>query len=240
MGVTKGGRIAVLTNFREDVTPPLSAVSRGAIIKDFLKGTTGSETREWVKEMVQSEKGRDVGGFSLVCGKLAAGTGKPEHEGLAVFSNRVKVEGDVQWILGDGSGSKAVGLSNAAFGEGWKKVLDGQRLMNEALEASQKAEEAEDKLIQRLLGVLSTDTLPRIETGLEGSLDTYINQLRNTILVPAVGKEHEIAYGTRTQTVVLVDRIGKVRYFERTLYDNDISQVPLGKGDRDFIFEIKD
>jgi uncharacterized protein with NRDE domain len=139
--------------------------------------------------MAVTEKGRDVGGFSLVCGKLAAGTGKPEKRGLAVFSNRVKVEGDVDWILGEGSGSKAVGLSNAAFGEGWKKVLDGERLMDEALETSQKFKDTEDELIQRLLGVLSTDTLPRLETGLEDGLETHINQFRNTIFVPAVGRK---------------------------------------------------
>ena len=178
-----------MTNFREDVTPPPSAISRGVIIKNFLKGEAGSDTREWVKETVANEKGRDVGGFSLVCGNLTAGIGKPEKKGLAVFSNRVKVEGDVDWILGEGSGSKSVGLSNAAFGKGWKKVLDGERLMVEALETSQKLKDTEDELIQRLLGVLSIDTLPRLETGLEGGLETYINQFRNSIFVPPVGRK---------------------------------------------------
>lgn len=277
LGVTKAGRIAVLTNFREDVTPPPSAISRGAIIKDFLGGAGAS--RKWVKQMVASGKGRDVGGFSLVCGQLTAGSGKAEKEGLAVFSNRVKVEGDVEWIFGKDGGSKAIGLSNGPFKanspgstvddtDSWKKVKDGERLMDEALKESQRVGENEDELIRRLLGILSTDTLPRAENEEEGGLETYINQLRNTIFVPAVGRKDvsslppdEIAaarnekkakvvdegaalgvsglYGTQKQTVILVNHAGQVRFFERTLYDNDVKKIEIGNGDRQFCFEIE-
>jgi uncharacterized protein with NRDE domain len=277
LGVTKAGRIAVLTNFREDVTPPTSAISRGAIIKDFLGGAGPS--RIWVKQMVASGKGRDVGGFSLVCGQLAASSGKPEDDGLAVFSNRVKVEGDVEWIFGQDAGSQAVGLSNGPFKgmptenaaeedtDSWKKVTDGERLMDTALKESQEAGETEEQLIRRLLGVLSTDTLPRDESRDEGGLETYTNQLRNTIFVPAIGRKDlsqvppdetaaakkeqkaEIVtestalgvsglYGTQKQTVILVNHTGKVRFFERTLYDNDVHKLTVPHGDRDFDFEI--
>ena len=273
LGVTKAGKVAVLTNFREDVTPPPSAISRGAIIKDFLR--EAGPSRAWVKQMVASGKGRDVGGFSLVCGQLAASSGKPEDEGLAVFSNRVKVEGDVEWIFGQDAGSQAVGLSNGPFKgmptkgaaeedtESWKKVTDGERLMDAALKESQEAGEAEEQLIRRLLGVLSTDTLPRDESEAEGGLETYMNRLRNTIFVPAVGRKDppdEIAaarkeqkaaifteatalgvsglYGTQKQTVILVNHAGKVRFFERTLYDNDVHKLTVPDGDRDFKFEI--
>jgi uncharacterized protein with NRDE domain len=275
LGITKAGRVAVLTNFREDVTPPHSVISRGAIIKDFLKAEGPS--REWVKEMVASGNGRDVGGFSLVCGQLSAGSGQPEEEGLAVFSNRVKVEGDVEWIFGEEDSSKAIGLSNGPFKgksrsaaddtDSWKKVKDGERLMDEALKESQEVGEDEDQLIKRLLGLLSTDTLPRAKDGEDGGLETYIMQLRNTIFVPAVGrkdvshlppdsiaaaKTNEKAqvvdekatlgvsglYGTQKQTVVLVNHAGKVRYFERTLYDNDVNRIEEGSGNRDFSFAI--
>lgn len=278
MGVTKAGRIAVLTNFREDVTPPPSAISRGAIIKDFLKAEGPS--RNWVKQMVSSGNGRDVGGFSLVCGQLAAGSGKPEDEGFAVFSNRVKVEGDVEWIFGRGGGSQAVGLSNGPFKgmptdggadedtDSWKKVTDGQTLMDAALRQSQEVCEDEDQLIQRLLGLLSTDTLPRTENETEDGLETYTTQLRNTIFVPAIGRKgtpqmppDELAaarngekvhvvngtgelgvsglYGTQKQTVILVNHAGKVRFFERTLYDNDVQKLSVPDGDRDFTFRIQ-
>jgi uncharacterized protein with NRDE domain len=46
------------------------------------------------------------------------------------------------------------------------------------------------------------------------------------------------AYGTQKQTVVLVSANGRVRYFERTLYDNDVNAIPIGKGDRSFEFHV--
>ena len=45
-------------------------------------------------------------------------------------------------------------------------------------------------------------------------------------------------YGMMQQTVLLVDRVGGVKYVERTPFDGDARPVPLGKGDRVFEFVI--
>lgn len=45
-------------------------------------------------------------------------------------------------------------------------------------------------------------------------------------------------YGTQKQTVILVRRDGRVRYFERTLYDQEAKAVPIGQGDRSFEFQV--
>ena len=45
-------------------------------------------------------------------------------------------------------------------------------------------------------------------------------------------------YGTQKQTVLLVEHGGRVRYFERTLFDENSDPVPLGKGDVDISFPI--
>jgi len=263
LGISKDGRIAVLTNFREDVTPPPTAVSRGAIIRKFLTEDIGT-TEEFVESVIKTGVAKDAGGFSLVCGRVG--------EKLAVVSNRAEDQSQVPWIAGDIV--QTVGLSNAAFtNRTWKKVNDGEELMLDAIRASIETQETEDELIKRFLQLLSRDTLPRKEENNHGGLDTYINQLRNTILVPALGRKDrsslppdEIAaarqneraevlndaalkqakqlgfsglYGTQKQAVILVDRKRRVRFFERTLYDNDSSSVPTGQGDVDIEFEIE-
>ena len=47
------------------------------------------------------------------------------------------------------------------------------------------------------------------------------------------------AYGTQKQSVILVDNDGKVRFFERTLFDMEGKPVKLGEGDRTFEFQIE-
>jgi uncharacterized protein with NRDE domain len=46
-------------------------------------------------------------------------------------------------------------------------------------------------------------------------------------------------YGTQKQSVVLVDKEGKVTFFERTLYDQLGKAIAKGEGDRTFEFEIE-
>lgn len=255
LGVTRQGRIAVLTNFREESPPPQGAVSRGAIIRAFLTDNHES-TAAFVREMVASGISRDAGGFSLVCGNLG--------ESLAVISNRAASEAEIPWIQPDTA--QTVGLSNAAFGDrGWKKVADGERLLRDAVSKSVENDENEDDFIKRLLKLLSTDTLPRLEEG--GDLETYIAQLRNTIFVPPIGRRTELhadeiaaaarkekvtvvthaeqalgvsgLYGTQKQSIVLVNHSGNVRFFERTLHDGDGKPIPTGQGDADFNFQIE-
>ena len=178
LGATRSGKVAVLTNYKEDYVDP-KATSRGAIIKKFLTEDVGS-TDEFVKNIVNTGVAKDAGGFSLVCGQLG--------EQLAVISNRAKAGGEVPWIAGDIV--QTVGLSNAAFTDRtWKKVLMGEEMTVEAIRKSVAKKETEDQLIKRLLTILSHDTLPRDGDLAEGGLDTYITELRNTIFVPPLGRK---------------------------------------------------
>ena len=45
-------------------------------------------------------------------------------------------------------------------------------------------------------------------------------------------------YGTQKQTIVLVDRGDRVRFFERTLYDQNAESIPPGQGDVDVEYQI--
>ncbi|OJJ46557.1 hypothetical protein ASPZODRAFT_132623 [Penicilliopsis zonata CBS 506.65] len=262
MGVTRQGKVAVLTNYREDTADAVSGMrSRGVIVNSWLATPADGSgtTREFAEEMIASQTFSGVGGFSLVFGRV--------NEPLAVVSNRSSQIENVDWIATEKK--QTVGLSNTAFDDrSWPKILDGERLMEEAIASHVAAGENEEDLIQRLLAVLCTDTLPRMPEG--SGLETYLPHLRKSIFIPVIGHtdrqpvpaldkegaEERLkaasqpdaaldpayiqgAYGTQKQTVVLVTDQGRVRYFERTLYDQQVNPVPQGEGDTSVEFTVE-
>jgi uncharacterized protein with NRDE domain len=92
-----------------------------------------------------------------------------------------------------------------------------------------------------------------------------MRQLRQSIFIPAIGDVNleerkdadQIAtgngtptgtavanptggvYGTQKQSVILVDKEGRVTFFERTLYDQLGKPIAKGEGDRQFEFDIE-
>lgn len=263
MGVTKQGKVAVLTNYREDhYAQAVGAHSRGRIVNSWLTSPPNENqtTHSFVQEMVASPEAKQVGGFSLVCGRV--------NEPLAIVSNRSVDMDQITWVAAEKNQTR--GLSNTSVDDRtWPKILNGEKLMQHAIEEHIQAGENEEALLQRLLGVLSTDTLPRLPEGT--NVDTYIQHLRKSIFVPVIGADgdaNQVAedtaaatvedelkqpqtngpldqnysagpYGTQRQTILLARSDGRVRYFERTLYDNDAKAVPLGQGDRSFEFHVE-
>ncbi|KAI4151027.1 MAG: hypothetical protein LQ340_003739 [Diploschistes diacapsis] len=241
LGLTKDGRIATLTNFREDQQAQ-TEVSRGAMVNAFLTPSPEEvgDTETFVKRLIGGEGARGSGGFSLVCGRI----GQP----LAVVSNRMQKEGEVKWIGKDKA--ETVGLSNATFGDrSWDKVAGGEQRMQELLKNSQETQAKKEEIIEGLLRLLSIDTLPKHEEG--ECWISRVRQLRRSIFIPRVGHEdgteaqaiaaadHDAkvteekatsgAYGTQKQTVVLVDQEGLITFVEKSLYDEegqDISRDP--------------
>lgn len=263
LGVTKRGKVAVLTNFREDVTPPPTAVSRGEIIKKFL--TEEWSTEDFVLEAVETGVAKNAGGFSLVCGKAG--------EQLAVISNRARDGSDVPWICGDVV--QTVGLSNTHFGDrNWPKVVDGEVGLLRTIRENIRDGSNEEDLIKGLLELLSHDSLTTEGFGAEDGLDTHVLKLRNTILVPPLGRKDlsgmpadEVAaarktetakilstrekmqetkqlgvsgiYATQKQTVILFDQENRVRFIEKTLFDDDCEPVRGNDGVVDMTFHVE-
>lgn len=274
MGITTSGKVAVLTNYREKTSDQATGIhSRGAIVNSWLTSPATQRTHEFVQDLVDSNAVHTVGGFSLVCGYV----GQP----LAIISNRASGMEDIPWVATERE--QTTGLSNTSFKDrSWRKILDGEKLMEQAVREHVEAEgkEDEDALVRRLLGVLSTDTLPRLPEGAKA--ETSIHHLRESIFIPVIGAKEDSereqrpraadeiaaacvddkmgvpdqdvtsrggtakldqnymsgAYGTQKQTVLLVGFDGRVRYFERTLYDNDVNRIPDGKGDRSYEFTV--
>ncbi|KAL4913285.1 NRDE protein-domain-containing protein [Aspergillus aurantiobrunneus] len=282
MGITQSGKVAILTNYRESTSDAATGQqSRGAIVNSWLTRTPDGPTTTYVEEMVASPTARNVGGFSLVCGYV--------NEPLAIVSNRSSNMDQISWIAGEKGQTK--GLSNTVFDDrSWPKILEGERLVDEVIEGHVRGDgrrgAGEEDLIEGLLGVLNTNSLPKLDEG--ATAEDYLPYFRRSIFIPLIGtrekskapaaagemaapesgrslcndgqehrtesgpakKETEAGndildqsylhgpYGTQKQTVLLVGKDGRVRYFERTLYDQEAKAVPIGQGDKSFEFQV--
>ncbi len=263
LGVTKQGRIAVLTNFREEGAIQLEARSRGAMVNAFLtqSANISNGTGQFVESLVEGNGLKGVGGFSLVCGRV----GEP----LAVISNRTPSVEGITWIVGDRE--KTIGLSNAAFADrSWPKVLDGEELLSTAIKESVASHGSKASFIEDMFHLLSIDTLPKRSKGT--GMNSYLRELRNSIFIPVVsgdgvddmsaedlaaarcdqhvtaneeikreerGEHQSGMYGTQKQTVVLVNHQGRVTFVERSLYDATGRATTTEECDRTFEFDVE-
>ncbi|KAK0295572.1 hypothetical protein LTR54_004954 [Friedmanniomyces endolithicus] len=268
LAITKDGRIANLTNFRDGDGEVASNVSRGGLVSAyFAKAALESDGEEsydgFVRRLVGEVDVKKVGGFTLLFGRLRKPDGEGRVPGLGVLSNRTSSAEGVFRICGNLGETQ--GLSNSHFGDReWPKVVQGEKLLSEAISGSISRGEDQEGLVERLFGILSVDTLPRPKPGED--FQAFTKQLRNSILIPPVGGEaaqskpaDKIAaadgtgtpdhsgvkvgdgvYGTQKQTVVLVDMRGRVNFIERTLHDGDGGLDSDDNKDRRYEFTIEE
>lgn len=194
-GVDGERRIAVVTNYREPgtVVAP-DAPSRGQLALDFLQGDRDPE--RYLHEL-QTRAAR-YAPFNLLVGEL------PD---LWYLSNR---QGAIHRCA-----PGVHGLSNHLLDTPWPKVAKGRQRLAEALQtnASQRlpVDDTAHELSTRLLGLLGDTTrfpdelLPT--TGVSLDWERALSPIR--IVTPD--------YGTRSSTVLLFARDGKVTVVERTL-----------------------
>ncbi|KAI1472987.1 DUF833-domain-containing protein [Daldinia caldariorum] len=186
LGVTKSGRFAVLTNYREsseDDPDPDHAIagvrSRGTIVNAWLGAPSGLGLEDFVSTMLEDRATKGVGGFSLVCGDLKQRTEKGIKP-LAIISNRWDHVGEVPWIGGERA--QTYGLSNAVYVEPaqWEKIKIGKELTKEAIQEAIEKDMDEETLTERLFAVLDHDTLP-LEPNM--SFQEYMNALRKSVFI---------------------------------------------------------
>ena len=239
------------------------AKSRGGLVNAFLTQPDrgGFNTEKFLNAIVEDGGTRDIGGFTLVCGRV----GQP----LAVISNRTSETKNIHWILKEES--ETIGLSNAAISDRtWTKVSRAESLLDEIIKQNVAAGASQDDLIKELLAVLSDETLPKVN-GMDWQ--SQVKELRNSIFIPPLGGEvtkHESAqdlaaakatdpvtvqepkaatsdssgssevYGTQKQTIVLVSHTGHVTFLERTLFDEGGNASDNTTRDKCLEFDVQD
>ncbi|KFY92425.1 hypothetical protein V498_04983 [Pseudogymnoascus sp. VKM F-4517 (FW-2822)] len=205
LGITKHGNFAVLTNYREtdvnDTEHPVQGTrSRGGMVTAWLTSHENEDTGAFVERLLEGEGVKDVGGFSLVCGKLRKRKegGKNEITPLAIVSNRCGAAEEVPWIAE--KRGEVYGLSNTSYTDpvAWPKVELGKEKLSQKIEESVNESSGEDEFVRKLFDVLDTDTLPLADGQ---SFDQLIFQLRKSIFIPSIGSEDAAVAIPKTDTV---------------------------------------
>lgn len=189
MGISKTGRLAVLTNYREDTDDPEHPVqglkSRGGMVTAWLAAPAGESLDDFVKVMLEGRMVKGVGGFSLLCGDLKR-KGDKNIEPLVIISNRSEGVEEVPKIGGERGGTW--GLSNTVYEEPptWPKIISGKSKLEKVVQEAVQNNLSEDALVDALYSVLDTDELP-LRSGM--SFEQYVGSLRQSIFISSVSNE---------------------------------------------------
>lgn len=134
LGITRGGRFAAVTNYREGVPSPDAAHSRGRLTREFL---AGDESPKSFLRRLQPCAG-DYAGFNLLLGEIGGD--------LFYFSNRAtscrKLSPGIY------------GLSNGLLDTPWPKVTGAKAALGEILCGGHRPS------LEQLLDILADRSLP--------------------------------------------------------------------------------
>lgn len=145
LGITRGGRVAVVTNFRDGNATSNLSRTRGELVSNFLRGNASAA--DYVNRVVR--EGHSYNGFNLIAGDL------DELRYVSNRSNHVSV-------IAPG----IHGLSNHLLNTPWPKVERGKKVFAELLQSESQ------KLIDGLFAMLadrvfaSDELLPETGVGL--------------------------------------------------------------------------
>jgi len=202
LGVSKSGRFGILTNYR---TPNSTynninstAPSRGKLITEFL--ISNDTVTEYINQL---KTNKDIyEGFNLLIGDLTLGI-------LGYFTNKR----DGIEILQPG----IYGLSNKFLDTPWFKLTHGKNKFSSIIDHSE--EMSEEDLVNKLFSVLSDKLLPEHFES-TGALPDW-----EPVLAPIFVQSFDKQYGTRTQTVILVDNNNKLTFYEKTLQLHQLPKI---------------
>jgi uncharacterized protein with NRDE domain len=189
MGVTKQGRFAALTNYREPNQTGGPKRSRGELVGDFLIGS--EHPHAYIKNVQQ--RGKQYPGFNLIIGNL---------HNLYYFSN---IENKIQ-LLEPG----VYGLSNHLLDTPWPKVRKGKEGLEKCLHGQGDFITECIFSALRLEDVAPDDELP--ETGINLEWERNLSPL--FIRTPLYGTRSSTVMLMSRKEVVYVERTYEGRDFK--------------------------
>ena len=194
LGVTRSGRFAAITNYRDPHNVLSDAPSRGYLVSDFLKSRESG--RVYLERLLP--RGSDYNGFNLLLG---------DGKELLYHSN----QNGAPQILQPG----IYGLSNHLLNTPWPKVEQGRSKLAALLEKGDLPS-TED-----LLALLQD----RTRAADEALPNTGVSLAWERILSPLFIES--LDYGTRSSTILRVNRQGEVMVTEKTWDDGSLQEFQL-------------
>ena len=146
LGITRGGRIAAVTNYRDPMNTKPEAPSRGKLVSDFL--LCDLDSRSYL-ELIRREKDR-YNGFNLIVGNRERNTW---------YSNR----SDTVTQLSSG----IYGLSNHLLDTSWPKIVRAKALFEESILARGQVSAESLFLLLKDHTIAPDDALPSTGVPLE-------------------------------------------------------------------------
>lgn len=183
LGVTRRGRFAALTNYRDPASTRANARSRGMLVRDYL--LTSVEPTDYIAAVNTVRE--EYNGFNLMV---------MNKKNMWYYSGRTGQTGKISPGI--------YGLSNHLLDTPWPKVVKGKNALRHTLE------KAGEGLVENLFGLLSD----REQAG-DADLPQTGVSLEWERLLSSIFIQSEI-YGTRSSTVLLIGRNGRVRFYERS------------------------
>lgn len=179
LGITRQGKFAAITNYRDPASLMFDAQSRGKLVKNFLCGKNNAE--KYVKK-IHRQSGK-FNGYNLILS---------DSDGFCVYSNRNEEKQKL---------TKGIyGLSNHFLDTPWPKIVRGKKLMKAAM--NKKGAELEEALF----ALLSDRHFPPSEklpsTGVDKDWEKVLSPIfikspnygtrSSTVLL--IGKNHRVTF----------------------------------------------
>lgn len=207
LGVSKDGKFGAITNYRQApkfIKP--NAVGRGDLVADFLQGDVA--VREYLQSV--SRKADKYNGFNLLLGKLSMTSASKVGWYCNIEEKDIKMLNPGIHVL-----------SNKVLNCSWPKMVYGRQRFSGILDESRTKQELIDKLMEllrvRQRSFSCGDDKSFISSQDEECNENYMNYVNACQSIFVDFKEKR--YGTRTNTVILVDASGHATYVECTMED---------------------
>ena len=200
MAVSRAGRIAILTNYRDPSSEGLSDKSRGDLVEQWV-GLRNADIAP--QDLIQDlrESACNYAGFNLLLFDYSWST---QVSKAWVISNRAS-----QTLSEIPAGIH--GLSNELLNSPWPKTIALKDSLQRTAGLQQARFEAESFKALSELSQPPDEQLP--STGIALERERYLS----SVFIQPLKVEDEMAYGTRTSTVLTIGG-GQAHFLERSYY----------------------
>ncbi|XP_057295734.1 transport and Golgi organization 2 homolog isoform X2 [Hydractinia symbiolongicarpus] len=123
------------------------------------------------------------------------------------------------------------GMTNSVLNCEWLKLKHGMQNFKDAIQKSTSRETLIENLLTSLCDKKRFFPDPAI------TVKNSKNESLSSVFIPEVEFPQSGIYGTRTNTIILVDHLNKVTFFERTLADAEQSSTQWLRNCYDFIID---